>query len=614
MADQDVQSIIAADPAQQAIKANAWDIFHNSTDINDFEQKISGLGLSKNTKAKLWDLRQANSDSSSVPNTPDVPKAPVSPSDMSYSDIVKQGLKTPLDVVNRVGEIGAKAVPEALGAFGQGLLGIPSTIVHAAHELLPTKNSPIPGGTFADETAKDLQDAYQLSKQGKWSEAAKKIPVVGGMYDYASNHSIPEDLGTAGAMYVGGKLINGVVGKLGEMPTPPTTILGSTPTVRSVIGVLKPENAVKAVKDYPDAMARLKAEDPTLGQPNPDFLAQLKDAIDGAMTENRHYYEGHVGPVKATGMTIPLNDIADSIVNSISPKLRLEDPAGAKALEAIADRYRTKTTLPDLENMLQETNAQVRAINKLAPGAASQAIRASETKAVLDAQAHAFRDTFYDSLNRYKVGDPVRAIQADYGKLLGFKLDAEQLYNRVLREGVDPNSGVMGTLGKVASSVGHPVRTAGRLIGQALQSGTDDVSTLQKAFRDFKGQAPAYPTPPVQAPAGRLQLSAPPPGPVGALNAPANAPAPQGPIPPGMGPSAAYPTNQKALPPATTRFHPGETYGPGGMGKVVSSEQLAPPVPPPPAVNMIKVQGPNGKAMYVTQDELYKMIAAQKGR
>ena len=532
-------------------------------------------------------------------------------SNTSYSDIwsnpkngfLKKALQTAVKGQNEMGHGVADVVS-----------GLPGAVAGVAHSLMPTRQIPVPGGQFAEDAVTSLKKAKDLAAQGKWSEAAKNIPVVGGMYDYAANHPVMQSAGALlGGEATGGVLKSGVA-KLGEMPAPPTTVLGSTPTVRSVIGVLKPENAVKAVKDYPDAMARLKAEDPTLGQPNSDFLAQLKDAIDGAMTENRHYYEGHVGPVKATGMTIPLNDIADSIVNSISPKLRLEDPAGAKALEAIADRYRTKTTLPDLENMLQETNAQVRAINKLAPGAASQAIRASETKAVLDAQAHAFRDTFYDSLNRYKVGDPVRAIQADYGKLLGFKLDAEQLYNRVLREGVDPNSGVMGTLGKVASSVGHPVRTAGRLIGQALQSGTDDVSTLQKAFKDFKGQAPAYPTPPVQAPAGRLQLSAPPPGPAGLINAPANAPAPQGPIPPGMGPSAAYPTNQKALPPATTRFHPGETYGPGGMGKVVSSEQLAPPVPPPPTVGMIKIQGPNGKPMFVTQDELYKILAAQKGR
>ncbi len=62
MADQDAQSIIAADSAEQNTKADAWDVFHNSANMEDFEHHLSGLNLSKETKAKLWDLKQHSPD------------------------------------------------------------------------------------------------------------------------------------------------------------------------------------------------------------------------------------------------------------------------------------------------------------------------------------------------------------------------------------------------------------------------------------------------------------------------------------------------------------------------------------------------------------------------
>lgn len=71
MADQDAQSIISADPGDNSIKGDAWDVFHNSTNMADFEHKLAGLNLAKDTKAKLWDLRQHSPDVGQIQNLPD---------------------------------------------------------------------------------------------------------------------------------------------------------------------------------------------------------------------------------------------------------------------------------------------------------------------------------------------------------------------------------------------------------------------------------------------------------------------------------------------------------------------------------------------------------------
>ena len=59
MADQDVQNILTAEPVPQQTKADAWDIYHNSKDADDFASKISALPVSQATKAKLWDMKHA---------------------------------------------------------------------------------------------------------------------------------------------------------------------------------------------------------------------------------------------------------------------------------------------------------------------------------------------------------------------------------------------------------------------------------------------------------------------------------------------------------------------------------------------------------------------------
>lgn len=599
----DPQSIIGSDPADMDTKADAWDIYHKSANVDEFEKNITNSKLSNDTKAKLWDLKNTPVDAHE-------PSLDERIGAKSYGDIWSDPTT---GVLKKVLQTGVKGQNEMGHGTADFVSGLPGMVSGAAHAMMPSNNIPIPGGTGVEEAGSSLKKAYDLAQTGQFSEAAKALPVVGGMYDYATNHPIMQ---TAGALLTG-EAFGGLTKKgadwAGKMPEPPKTILGATPSVRSVIGVLKPKNAIKAVDEYPDVMARLKAEDPKLGEPDPDFLNRLRSTLNAAMVENRSYYEGHVGPLKNMGMQVDLGEIGKSMKDAITPKLKLEDPEGVASLEKIIDRYNTKTSLSDLENMLQETNAQTRAINTKSSGAASQAIRASETKAILDAQSKSFRKVFYGALDNFNVGDDVKGIQREYGKMLGFKLDAEQLYNKVLRKSEDPKPGFLGQAANFASNVitGQPVKTLAQMAKQTITSGTDDIATLQKAFKDFKGQAPAYPTPPVQAPGGRLQLPAPTtklPG-----NGPSgSAPAPQGTPPPGMGPSAAYPTNQKALPAPTTKMG-GDTYGPGGQGPVVSAEQLPPMPPAPPSVGMFKVQGDHGPE-YITHEERIRRLAAQKGR
>lgn len=70
MAD-DVQSLLTTESVPQQIRADAWDIYHNSKDADEFADKVSALPISQETKAKLWDLKHSESIGGSYPGAPE---------------------------------------------------------------------------------------------------------------------------------------------------------------------------------------------------------------------------------------------------------------------------------------------------------------------------------------------------------------------------------------------------------------------------------------------------------------------------------------------------------------------------------------------------------------
>jgi len=380
-----------------------------------------------------------------------------------------------------VGRAFARQGGEILSGARDVLIGVPGAVAGIAKGALPTKNIPVPGGEFVEEQGRNFLSKFQQAKQaasdGKYTDAARLIgesvpvigPQIGAMSQYGSTHTPFESAGAAGAMLGLGKL--GEIGKakLGELPKPPASILGEAPSVRTMLSVLKPGNAVHALDDYPMVMARLKAENPKLGVNATNTIAETKEALDAAMTENRHYNEGHVGPIKATNMQVDLNPIADSITNTISPLMRKNSPGIVKKLENIADRYRDKNSISDLENMLRESNAQAAALRKLNPGEWAQVTNASDSKAILDATNGAFRKTYYDALNRFGGGPAVKMLNREYGAMMGYRQDLEGLIQDMLTSETPGVTGISGKIGGAMQTLAHPLKAITGAVGEVLQ-------------------------------------------------------------------------------------------------------------------------------------------------
>jgi hypothetical protein len=503
--------------------------------------------------------------------------------------------------------------------------------------MLPTANVPMPGGQMVEDIAGQLLKAKDLASKGKFSDAAKSIPMLGGMYDYATTHPIMNTAGYLGAGALLGKAIEGGVGKFAKVPEAAPSVMGETPAIKSMLEVFKPSNAQYAMKDYPIAVGRLLREHPELAS-GKATLPQIEEALQETMTENRHYVQAFTGPAKSAGMTVNLSPIADAIENSITPLMRKNAAGHVASLEKIAAKYRGVGSVNDLESMLQETNAKVADMRKLNPGDWAQATNASDTKGMLDATNKAFRETYYKALDLFGGSEGARQLNREYGTMMGFRQDLQDMIQQELVRNTPSSGGLSGKFAEAGSALRHPVRALAGKVLESLAPPTDNISKLAQALKDFKGPpALDYPAPP------QARLSAPP---------DTSGPLPAGRVPRGF--------NQKQITgrgPATPM--PGETYGPNGMGPVVSAEKIPNPGPRPgmglsqqsgertlpagaqpirnhpgetygeqghgPVVqaekvtanpqihdtsNMVAVQGPNGQKVFITREQVKDLTAS----
>jgi hypothetical protein len=572
----------------------------------------------------------------------------------SYSDLLK-GEHPVRDVIYKGLDQMGQGVQDVVG-------GIPKAIAGGFHAALPTNDLPVPGGMGATEAAAALKRAYDLSKQGKFSEAAKNIPVIGGAYDYATSHPVMQTAGAATAMAgLGAAAEEGVAAsgdyaatKLGTKA--PKTTFGESPGVKPVLEALKPGNAKQAVQDYPVVMSRLVREHPELTQGRAS-LKEISDALDDSMQENRHYNEAFTGPVKDSGMKVSLSPIAQAIEDSITPLMEKNAPGQVRQLRALANKYRTKDSMGDLESMLRETNAQVSDLNKMNPGDRYNSTTANGARGMLDNVNKALRSTYNEGMEKFTGSPAVRALNFEYGKMMGFRQDLEGLVQDELVKPTPSQPGLIGKGLKAAGTLIHPMKSAAGAVVDAMKAPeVDNVGKLSQAFKEYKGPpAQDYPTPPQYAgpgggagspgnipqgtypgarpvPAGAYPGATP--GPAGnytpnsalpsrglALPAPAKPPLvtpppadTSGPIPnagprPGAGLGQQVGERQLPAPKNPGRQHPGDTYGERGMGPAVTSER-----PPhwegkkpevhktPQELDMVKVMTKDGPAWVKRSD------------
>src|SRR5437868_5612628 len=66
-----VADLLRKAPASDAIRAAAWDAFHQSASVDDFAAKVKGLALPDSVKADLWDLKQQSAPTFTSANEKD---------------------------------------------------------------------------------------------------------------------------------------------------------------------------------------------------------------------------------------------------------------------------------------------------------------------------------------------------------------------------------------------------------------------------------------------------------------------------------------------------------------------------------------------------------------
>ncbi len=107
MPQQDIQSILDPLKINKELKAQAWDAFQQSTDQDDLVKRLTSVGIPKETKAALWDLKGSSF------------KAPVIPQEQQpLSDEERQ---------TGPGRAGELSLDLATGPF-QALAGLPDAV------------------------------------------------------------------------------------------------------------------------------------------------------------------------------------------------------------------------------------------------------------------------------------------------------------------------------------------------------------------------------------------------------------------------------------------------------------------------------------------------------
>lgn len=286
---------------------------------------------------------------------------------------------------------------------------------------------------------------------------------------------------------------------------------------------LKPRNSrVNFMGSLDRAMPELKITEEALGRP----IAGIDDLLEAtslAKKRVRAEYDEIAGPKRAMGSTVDLSSVADSMVRSIPSKLKLENPAQAKALTEAAQTYRRAFSLEEAEQLLKETNAELESFYNKFPQGQRKALVADPEAARLDAQAKGLRDAIYRVLDGPGQPPAARELNRRYGALLDIEDTAIRRANVTKRQQPESLSEQISgarAAGEMAKGAYKLLR--GDLMGAADIAGaraqreaarfmkeqqTTD-ALIRRAFAGVKERPSAVPRPPIRPIRGLLERGA----------------------------------------------------------------------------------------------------------
>lgn len=234
-----LESLLRKSPLTNAQRAELWDTFETANDADQLAKRLEAFPVHKSVKAGLWDLKAET-------------QSPAPEVKIQTPDVLPNLPKQDVPMIPTMG--GGAAAWDATKRFAGGAAEMLNP-VSMAQGLGQMVAHPI--ATIVDPMARNAVRAYDLGKEGRYSEAighgaASVLPVVGPLAaqigeDVGQTGDVARGLGQAAGMIVGGKLIEGAVPKMGS---------GVKPGVRTAVEFSKNNKAViseaakNAVKEY----------------------------------------------------------------------------------------------------------------------------------------------------------------------------------------------------------------------------------------------------------------------------------------------------------------------------------------------------------------------------
>lgn len=181
---------------------------------------------------------------------------------------------------------------------------------------------------------------------------------------------------------------------------------------------LKPRNTRLNFEPALDrAMPEIKAAEAQLGKPIEtidDFLTATKHAKQGI----RAQIERLIEPKRQYGFTADTNAVADAIEQSIPRKVQIQDPAKAAAIKQMAQTYRSRLDIDDIDTLIRETNAELDTYYNKNPGARAKALASNPDTAQLEAEVSALREVRNQALDAPGGGAAAKELYRRYGSLM----------------------------------------------------------------------------------------------------------------------------------------------------------------------------------------------------
>lgn len=343
----------------------------------------------------------------------------------------------------------------------------------------------------------EISQAYGALKEGRYFDAFKHsaaalypplAPAASASEDNANSQDNAGQLGqestSMGLSLLGLKGVNGLRDQVNGAPPvdQPAREQNFLSASKPLVEVLQPKNA----GEFQDnvlrrAMPLLKEQEGAIGpitRQNADLAGQQY------LDKNRTQFKQYMDQAEQSGKKVDGGATADAMVQSLPEKLRFEKPALYQKLVDESNKYRRSFAPSEFESYLKTTNKQLDAFYAANADARNSALGANARTAMLEAQANAYRDSLYKTVDPENGGDNVRELQKRYGAVKDFMDRHRELNDRLLTQPtLSPVQRATGMVGDAAKMFVDPKKLA---LQKLTETPTADAK-FEQAFKKYKG-------------------------------------------------------------------------------------------------------------------------------